>query len=138
MRRTKSMASFDTSTITAPSAGSSVAGRALDIDFDDSFLASLLQQGDDDGISIGSWSALLSILHDENTTTEMVVHNQFFPLGTRVESFFPNPKNTNVLQMYHGVITAFDAEYGWYLVHFEDNDVGEFTHDEIVGMLRDI
>ena len=51
---------------------------------------------------------------------------------------FPSPEDYTVLQMYDGVVEAFDAEFGYYSVRFEDNDEAEFTYEELVGMLRDI
>jgi len=132
----------------APSASSSATGSATQhtndwLDFDSSFetyfLGSLLQE--DDAESIGSWETLLSDLtkdHGDPSIQKMVVYNQFFDIGTKVEMIFPSPEDYTVLQMYDGVVEAFDAEFGYYSVRFEDNDEAEFTYEELVGMLRDI
>ncbi|MBT8303147.1 MAG: hypothetical protein KJP09_01645 [Bacteroidia bacterium] len=134
----------------APSASSSATGSTTQahtndwLDFNhsfDYFLGSLLQEESDDVESISSWSTLLCDLrknHGDPSIQKMVVYNQFFDIGTRVEKIFPNPEDYNVLQMYDGVIEAFDAEFGYYSVRFEDNDEAEFTYEEIVAMLRDI
>lgn len=98
---------------------------------DDVVLRALLEY-DDDLPSITSWSAVA----DSSTEEEMLIDNQFFELGTRVENFFPCGEN--VFQLYYGVVQAYDAERGWYLVVYEDGDVCEYNHDELIDILLDI
>lgn len=107
----------------------------------DSLELQLLLQGEDDNESIASWSTLVSGLKDDvadDLAERMAVYNQFFDVGTRVEYFFPCDGDENVLQLYYGEVVSFDAEYGWYLVRFEDDDEEEFTQYQIPHMLRDI
>jgi hypothetical protein len=91
--------------------------------------------------SLNTWPSDISEMSDliipeegEEGEEDSIDYHQFFQIGTKV-LYEESTSEKDVKVLYKGQIENFDAQDGFYYVRFQDDEVAEYTFEEISKMI---